>query len=66
MRQKTELSDFRFKFIGNGHYGVTYVSPVTKKAFRALINDMPIIDATKNSDTPLRSDLDHLKKLCKR
>jgi hypothetical protein len=66
MKTKTELRDFRFKFAGYGHYKVTYISPVTGKEWSRTITDMPLIDATKNSDDyPKRKDLDILKKIVK-
>jgi hypothetical protein len=59
------ISDFHFEFSGYGHYKVTYVSPVTFKEFKTTINYMPLIDATKNCESPKIKDLNHLKQLCK-
>lgn len=58
-------TDFNFEFAGRGHYNVTYTSPSTGKQWTKLINDMSIIDATKNEDTPKKCDLKDLKTLCK-
>lgn len=65
MRTKTTISDFRFEFVGYGHYKVTYTSPVTGKQWTAKTNDIPLIDATKNADEPKRQDLETLKRVCK-
>ena len=65
-RNKTELSDFRFEPKSHGCYKVTYTSPVTYKTWSAIINDMTLIDAVKNTDEPKRCDLDDLKARVKR
>jgi hypothetical protein len=62
---KTKISDFRFKFAGYGHYEVTYTSPVTGKEWMKVLNDMTLIDATKNEDEPKQSDLNALKRIVK-
>lgn len=59
------LSDFDFDFAGYGHYRVTYTSPVTGKSWSKTINDMTIIDKTKNEDDPKRKDLEELKRMVK-
>ncbi len=63
---KTTLSDFTFKFSGHGHYKVTYTSPVTGKEWTKTIDQMQLIDNTKNADYPKRKDLNLLKWYCKR
>jgi hypothetical protein len=63
---KTTISDFYFKFKGNGHYEVTYTSPVTATQWSTITSDMPLIYATKNSVNPRRKDLETLKRLCKK
>jgi len=65
MTTKTTISDFQFKIAGYGLYKVTYTSPVTGKQWTAKTNDMPLIDATKNTDEPKRQDLETLKRVCK-
>jgi hypothetical protein len=65
MRTKTTIGDFEFRFVGHGHYKVRYTSPATGKQWVTLTHDMPLIDATKNSDNPKRKDLEHLKWICK-
>lgn len=62
---KASIYDFRFEFIGYGHYRVTYTSPKTGKQWSNTITDMPLIDATKNVEEPKRKDLDELKRMCK-
>lgn len=61
MKNKIRISDFTFSPSGHGHYKVTYTSPVTGKSWTATINDMTLIDATKNADEPKRKDLETLK-----
>lgn len=62
---KTTKTDFTFLPSGHGHYRVTYTSPVTRKRWTCITNDMGLIDATKYEDEPKRRDLDALKRLCK-
>lgn len=65
MRRKIEKSDFRFKFVGYGHYQVTYTSPTTFRKWTAVLNDMPLIDAVKYEDEPLRKHMEALKRMVK-
>lgn len=65
MKNNVEISDFTFYFAGHGHYRVTYTSPVTGKRWTTVTHDMPLIDATKNCESPKRKDLEHLKRVCK-
>jgi len=64
-KQKIKKSDFQFSFSGYGHYKVTYISPVTYKEWSTITHDMPLIDATKNSEAPKKIDLIRLKNACK-
>ncbi len=59
------IHDFRFEFAGYGHYKVTYTSPKTGKQWRRTINDMTLIDDTKNADEPKKKDLERLKRYVK-
>ena len=59
------ISDFKFIFCGYGHYKVSYTSPKTKKTWTKTINDMTLIDNTKNCEEPLIRDLEYLKKKVK-
>jgi hypothetical protein len=65
MKTVIKLSDFDFKFSGYGHYDVTYTSPVTGKKWTTRTDKMPLIDSTKNADSPKIKDLNTLKNLCK-
>lgn len=65
MVQKISISDFRFIPSGYGHYKVIYTSPITGKQWQCTTNNMPLIDATKNSDNPKIKDLNALKRICK-
>lgn len=65
MKQKISIYDFKFNFTGYGHYKVTYTSPTTKKQWQTTTNNMPLIDATKNSEAPKIKDLNTLKYICK-
>jgi len=59
------ILDFTFQFTGYGHYKVIYTSPKTGKEYCNTTNNMSLIDATKNSDNPKKSDLKRLKSICK-
>jgi len=65
MSQRTNKKDFRFLFNGRGHYKVIYTSPKTLKEFSTITDNMQLIDATKNCESPTQANLIHLKKLCK-
>ena len=65
MKAKISISDFSFSFSGYGHYLVTYTSPTTRKSWSFTCNNMPLIDATKNSENPKMKDLNALKYTCK-
>lgn len=55
--------DFDFTLDGYGRYKVTYTSE-SDETYTAIVTDMTIIDATKNSDRPKVKDLKALKTLC--
>lgn len=59
------LCHFTFVFVGSGQYRVTYTSPNTGKSLAATTTDMTLIDKTKNSECPKRTDLERLKKAIK-
>lgn len=65
MSAEVSKSDFIFEFSGHGHYKVTYTSPITGKKWVKVINNMPLIDKTKNSDKPKKVNLNELKLNCK-
>lgn len=62
---KTTISDFNFRISGYGYYKVTYTSPVSGKKWVKTINDMEIIDRTKNANEPTQKDLNMLKRIIK-
>lgn len=56
------INDFEFEFAGYGHYKVTYTSPKTYKQWSRVINDMRLIDRTKNEGcSAKKKDLIELK-----
>ena len=65
MKKVIDISDFNFQMSGYGCYRVTYTNPATGKQWSTTVNDMSLIDATKNADEPRRKDLETLKRLCK-
>ena len=64
-RSKITIGDFKFMSSGYGHYKVTYRSPNTGKTWTKVTSNMPLIDETKNAESPKRVDLERLKRLCK-
>lgn len=65
MAKANDLSGFSFQFTGYGHYRVTYQTPQRGDYWVATIDDMTIIDATKNADWAKRRDIEHLLYLVK-
>lgn len=65
MKRTIQITDFRFTPSSYGQYRVTYTSPSTGMSWTQWVNDMQIIDATKNSDTPKQKYLMQLKRICK-
>lgn len=63
---KISINDFRFRIKGYGRYLVTYESPKTGKKWHKTIDDMLLIDETKNSENPKKKDLEMLKHLIKK
>ena len=55
-----DLSKFTFYFRGYGHYLVTYTTD-RGDYYKALVTDMPLIDATKNAEHAKICDI---KALC--
>lgn len=62
---RISIYDFSFEFVGHGHYRVTYTSPKTRKSWYKTIDQMYLIDATKNCEEPKQVDLNRLKRLVK-
>ncbi|NDV94342.1 hypothetical protein D0T84_05340 [Dysgonomonas sp. 521] len=61
----TSIRDFEFNIMKYGLYEVIYTSPNTGKKWKAVINDMTLIDATKNAKEPRVKKLNELKKKIK-
>lgn len=57
--------DFIFKFVGHGHYNVTYISPNTGRSWTRLIDDMTLVDAVRFTELPKQKDLQILKRKIK-
>lgn len=63
------LAGFTFRPAGFGAYLVTYESDYDRKMGRYWqnrIEDMTVIDATRNADEPKRKDVDTLRRMVKR
>lgn len=61
-----DLSCFSFRFVGTGHYKVTYTTPYRGDYWVALITDMTLIDATKNAEYAKSTDIQRLRGVVKR
>lgn len=61
-----DLSNFTFQLAGSGHYKVTYTTSKRGDYWVATVNDMPLIDATKNAEWAKVSDIKALRNLVKR
>ena len=64
MKATINKFDFDFNQIGYGLYQVTFTSSKGKK-YTAKVDNMEIIDRVKNTDCPLKKDLNTLKSICK-
>lgn len=62
---KNSIINFRFITTGYGHYLVIYTNPNSGKSYKKTIDDMRLIDATKNSDKPTQLALAQLKRTVK-
>lgn len=61
-----DLSSFIFNRVSNGAYNVTYTTPNRGDYWVARIEDMTIIDATKNADWAKCEDIMKLRSEVKR
>lgn len=69
MKHYPSLYGFTFKKVSSGAYLVTYQSDYDFKIgreWKAIINDMTLIDATKNNDNLKQKDVDVLRRAVKR
>ncbi len=60
------LRRFDFKFVGYGHYRVRYTTPTRGDYWIAIIDNMELIDNTKNAEDVKAKDLDRLRDVVKR
>lgn len=58
---RVEKSDFEFRFMNYGLYWVVYQYPKSKRRIGARVNDMVLLDLTKNCENPRQKDLQALK-----
>lgn len=65
-KNEISINDFEFRFAGYGHYHVTYHSPNNMDKWCTIINDMTIIDNTKNNPNRTKVSLQNLRRLCKK
>jgi len=59
------ISDFQFTQSGYGCWRVRFISRNTGYSWETMVEDMDLIDSTKNEDFPKPADLIRLKRLCK-
>ena len=45
-----KISDFYFRFVGSGHYRISYFSPITNKEWHRTTTNMTIIDEFKGTE----------------
>lgn len=60
-----DLSNFGFSKVSSGCYRVTYTTPKRGDYWVAKINDMSLIDATKNAEWAKAADIAHLRDVVK-
>jgi hypothetical protein len=58
-----DISNFTFERSGYGHYKVTYHYPKSGRRVTRTIDDMTVIDKTRNAEVPKRRDLILLRNL---
>lgn len=61
-----DLHNFSFRLVSSGAYIVTYQTDSRGDFWRARIEDMPLIDATKNADVAKVKDIRALYNAVKR
>lgn len=60
-----DISDFTFSPREYGHYFISYTTPITRKVYSTVTNNMLLIDETKNNENPTQKNLLRLKSVCK-
>jgi hypothetical protein len=48
---KIEIGEFNFRFVGHGHYRISFNSPITGKEWSKVTTDMEIVDEFKGTET---------------
>lgn len=66
MIRANDLSNFDFKFLGRGHFRVTYHTPSRGDYWINVISDTAIIDATRSAEWAKVADIRTLMRLVKR
>lgn len=61
-----DLHGFSFQKVSSGAYMVTYSTPIRGDYWRARIEDMTLIDATKNAEVAKVKDIEALYQAVKR
>lgn len=61
-----DLHNFSFEYAGSGCVKVTYSTDNRGDYWITYINEMPIIDATKNAEWAKTKDIEHLRDMVKR
>lgn len=61
-----DLHNFRFEKTSAGQYKVTYKTENRGDYWVAKINDMWLIDATKNAEWAKAKDIEHLRNVVKK
>lgn len=56
-----DLHNFEFKFVGSGHYMVTYQTDIRGDYWSCLVTDMAMIDLTKNAEYAKSIDINRLR-----
>lgn len=64
--KSNDLSCFQFCKTSSGCYRVTYTTPFRGDYWVNTINDMTLIDATKNAECAKIADIKHLRNAVKR
>ena len=63
--KSNDLSNFKFKKVGYGHYEVKYTTPVRGDYYVAIIDDMLAIDHTLKSEIATISSIKDLIRIVK-
>ena len=64
MLHANDLSQFTFTPKSTGSYKVTYTTPSGRYMYSVIINDMTLIDATRNANWAKLEDIKWLRYAC--